>query len=252
LEWSKKVVKWFFILVVLWYVDRFLGLAELPFHLVFGWLPYLCRVIPQTQINVELLLCSAGALALGIIGLQALMSRLLSGRRWRWRYTLVWCAALIVMFCTSIAAVGIVHQTGWLFRLPRWIDWTGMSSQIKTMINAKQVLLAALNYASAHDGKLPDTCAEMMPEIVPDARIFWGSMDINMPLEPLVYAGAGLRETDAADLPVVWSAQIGFNGRRAVARIDGSAAIVREEEFQVMLARLLEHLAKQQGAARQH
>lgn len=235
---------------MLMFFPELFSLLELPFHLAFGWLFYLIEVVPQTQFNVELLLCSLGALLLGTFGLQLLMSRLRASNRWPWRWTLAWCAMLVVMFSTSIAAVGIVHQTGWLFRLPGWIEMGGMGTQMKAVNNAKQVVLAARQYASAHDGKFPEFCAEMMPEIVTDSRIFWASVDRNMPVEPLVYAGAGLRDTDYGNLLVVWSPRPSANGRRVIARLDGSAEVVREEKFQEMLAAFRERLFQHEAAAK--
>ncbi|MCX6849150.1 MAG: hypothetical protein NTY98_09545 [Verrucomicrobia bacterium] len=246
-----KVLKWLLIIVgvlllllsvLLFVTNQTLVLLEPPYHLAVGWVPYLWRVMPQVQFNSELLLCSMGALALGMIGMQNLMTRLTASRRWPWRFTWMWCAVLIVMFCTSIAAIGIVHQTGWLFRLPTWIEWSGMGNQIKAVSNARQVLLSAHQYAKDHDGRLPDTCADMMPEIVTDSRIFWASVDRDMPPEPLIYAGAGMRDTDDGSLPVVWSAHASSNGRRAIVRLDGHAEIVHEEKFQEMLAALRENI----------
>ncbi len=250
----RKVLKWLLVGVVLFLLlsllpiitNQTLVLLESPFHLAFGWVSYLGRVIPQTQINVELLLCSLGALVLGMLGLQGLMSRLVAAHRWPWRFTLAWCGMLIVMFCTSIAAVGIVHQAGWLFRLPTWIEWRGVSDLMKAMSHAKQVSIAAKQYAWDHEGRFPDTCADMMHEIVTDSRIFWVSVDRNMPLEPLVYAGAGMRDTDYGDLPFIWSSHLSANGFRVVAHLDGSCEVVREERFQVILASFQEHWAKQQ------
>lgn len=247
-----RVVKWTLRVLLVLFLASFLlatGLLEVPFRLLLGWAPYLAHVLPQNRVNVELLLCSLGALVLGMIGLQYLMSRLRSPQGWPWRWTFAWCAMLVVMFSTSIAAVGIVHQAGWLFRLPRWIEWSGMSVQWKAVNNAKQMVLAAHQHARDHQGRLPDTCAEMMPEIVSDSRIFWVSVDKNMPLEPLVYAGAGLCDTDYGNLPVVWSPRPSSNGMRVVARLDGSAEIVREEKFQEMLAAFREHLLKRDAAA---
>jgi hypothetical protein len=254
----RKILKWLlivggvlFLLLSLLFFFRSQSrvLLEPPFHLLFGWVSYLRQVIPQTQINVELLLSSLGALVLGMIGLQALMFRLLVARRWRWRYTLMWCAMLIVMFSTSIAAVGIVHQTGWLFRLPAWIEDRSMGTGVRSVSHARQVVLVAQQYARYHQGRFPDTYADMMPEIVTDSRIFWVSVDRGRPLEPLIYIGAGLTDEDDGNLPVVWSSPITTSGKRVVARLDGRTEIVPEQKFQAMLASLLEHLAKQQGDA---
>jgi hypothetical protein len=107
-----RLVKWVLIVFLVLFLVLFVlgvGLLEVPFHLLLGWVPYLANVVPQTQVNVELLLCSLGALLLGMAGMQWLMSRLCVPKHWLWRWTLVWCAMLIVMFCTSIAAVGIVQ-----------------------------------------------------------------------------------------------------------------------------------------------
>lgn len=241
--WGLKVG----VVVILLMFSELFSLLEIPLRVLFGWLFYLVEVIPRTQINFELLLCSLGALLLGMAGMQCLMSRLRAANRWPWRWTLTWCAMLVVMFSTSIAAVGIVHQTGWLFRLRGWIEMGGMGTQMKAVNNAKQVVLAARQYASEHNGMFPEVCAEMMPGIVSDSRIFWATMDRGMPLEPLVYAGAGIRDTDDGSLLVVWSPRPSSSGRRVIARLDGSAEIIREKEFQTLLAayrvRLFQHNA---------
>lgn len=252
-SWGKKIWWGLKVAVVVIILIFFLGLfslLELPFRLVFGWVFYLVEVVPQTRINPELLLSSSAALLLSITGMQWLMRKFCDRNRWPWRFTLAWCGILVVMFGTSIAAVGIVHQTGWLFRLPKWIEMRGFSMQAQAMNNAKQVLLAAKQHAKDHDGRLPDTCAEMMPEIVSEARIFWATVDRGMPLEPFVYAGAGLNDQDPGDLPVVWSPRPNADGWRVVARLDGITETMHEDKFQEVLTKLREHLAKQADASK--
>lgn len=247
-----RLVKWVLRVILILCLGLLLlgaGLLEVPLRLLIGWAPYLAQVVPQTQVNVELLLCSLGALLLGMVGMQCLMSQLRAPNGWPWRWTLIWCGILIVMFSTSIAAVGIVHQVGWLFRLPNWITWSGMSVQVKSLNNAKQVLLAARQYARDHEGRFPDTYADMMPEIVSDSHVFWATMDLGMPSEPLVYAGAGMRDSDDGSLPVVWSSRPSTSGRRVIARLDGSAEVVREEKFQEMLAAFRESALRRDAAA---
>jgi hypothetical protein len=241
----RRVLKWLLILAIvlllllsalLFITNQTVILLEPFYHLLVGWLPYLGRVIPQVQINGELLLCSLGALLLGMLGLQSLMSRLTAPtRRWRWRFTWMWCVLLIVMFCTSIAAVGIVHQTGWLFRLPKWIELTGMATQMKAVSNAKQVIMCARLYARDHNGNLPHSYADMRQEIVSDSRIFWVSVDRDMPVELLTYVGSGLHDTDDGSLPIVWSAHPSSTGKRVVGTLDGQAMVIPEAKFQEML-----------------
>ena len=223
---------------------------EFPFRLAFGWIFYFFDVVPKTQLNLELLLSSLGALLLAATGLQFFMARLFVPRRWPWRWTLMWCGLLVVMFGTSIAAVGIVHQTGWLFRLPKWIDMRGFGVRMQALNQAKHVLIAARIHAKEHEGRLPDTCAEMMPEIVSEARIFWATMDRGMPLEPLVYAGAGLSDTDDGNLLVIWTQRPSADGRRVVMRLDGSGSFVREEEFQSMLVSRQAFLNRHEAAVK--
>ncbi len=252
-SWGKKIWWGLKVAVVVIILIFFLGLfslLELPFRLVFGWVFYLVEVVPQTRINPELLLSSSAALLLSITGMQWLMRKFCDRNRWPWRFTLAWCGILVVMFGTSIAAVGIVHQTGWLFRLPKWIEMRGFSMQAQAMNNAKQVLLAAKQHAKDHDGRLPDTCAEMMPEIVSEARIFWATVDRGMPLEPLVYAGAGMSDTDAGNLLVIWTPRPSADGRRVVMRLDGSGSFVREEEFQSMLVSRQAFLNRHEAAVK--
>jgi len=249
-EGFRRFVKWMVGVPLVLFVGMasiMMGLWKIPFRLLIGWAPYLADVIPQTQVNVELWLCSLGALALGIIGLQWLMSRLRTAQPWPWRWTLAWCAMLIVLFSTSIAAVGIVHQTGWLFRLDRWLLMRDGVTEMITFTNAAKVLTATKQYASAHDGKLPEVCADLMPEIVTDSRIFWASMDRNIPSEPFIYAGAGLCDTDSGDLLVLWSPRPSADGWRAIARLDGRIEFVREEKFQKLLAQLRQTLSSREA-----
>lgn len=239
------------ILVLLLLLTLMSVAIELPVHLVAGWLFYLIEVVPQVRINVELLLCSLGALLAGIVGLQWLIVRFRGCHRWSWRFTLAWYGLLTVMFGTSIAAVGIVHQTGWLFRTPTWIEWTGMGRQTKAMNNAKQVLLCALYYAKDHDGNLPTTWVDMIKDnAVADGRIFVAPVDSGSVMEPLVYAGTGLSDTDHGNLPVIWTPRPDLRGKRVVTRLDGSSQVVSEKEFQEMLAMFREHHAKKAGASR--
>lgn len=226
-----------------------LGELGIPFRLALGWIPYLFDVVPKTQLNLELLLSSLGALLLAATGLQFFMSRLFASGRWPWRWTLMWCGLLIVMFGTSIAAVGVVHQTGWLFRLPSWSDWRGRGLRTsRAKMNALQVMIAARTHAGNHGGKFPDTSAEFKE--MTDPRFFWVAMDSQDVLEPLVYAGAGLNDHDPGDLPVVWSPRPNTDGWRVVARLDGITETMHEDKFQEVLTKLREHLAKQADASK--
>lgn len=236
-RWLKRLlILWLVLSVLLFLLNQSFVLLEPPVRLALGWVLYLRGVIPRVHMNAELLLCSLGALVLGMLGMQGLMRRLVTQWQWAWRHTFVWCAVLIVMFCTSIAAVGIVHQIGWLFRLPNLGVEDDMSSLVVAERYAMQVVSLAKWYAHDHGGRFPDTFAEFAA----DPEIFMVALDQDEPLEPLIYVGEGLRDTDSGYLPVVWSSRPNSEGLRVVGRLNGKTELIKEEKFQELLAEFRE------------
>lgn len=210
-------------------------------HAIAGWVPYLVKVIPQITWNPEITACSLGALVLGVLGLHWLMPRLLPGRRWPLRWSLAWCGLLVVLFATSIAAVGVVHQVAWLFRAPQWIDIRGMSHLVKSVSNARQVHITLRQYADKHDGLLPNDYRQLIGNIITDSRICFGRIERDGPDEPWVYLGAGLSVLDDSALPVLVSPRSNSRGERILARLDGSVEVISEAVFKRALELLDNH-----------
>jgi hypothetical protein len=113
------------VLVVVVAVCPFGYLLVPPFYLLFGWIPYLGRVVPQVRVDgagvVTALVCVAGL----AFGLHRFAGWLYSHnhaadptRRWRWGWTAALLAVVVLTFAAGVAAVGVTHQTAWLFTSP--------------------------------------------------------------------------------------------------------------------------------------
>ncbi|MFO1439123.1 MAG: hypothetical protein U1F81_12475 [Verrucomicrobiaceae bacterium] len=214
-------------------------LLEAPFRLVLGWLFHLRNVLPALSWSLESILCSLGALLLGVVGLHLLMPKL-TGRAWPLRWSVAWCGLLTLLFATSVAAVGIVHQTGWLFRAP-WFE-TKFFSAMRSVNNARQVILSCHQYAAKHHESFPSGLHELGTEkIVADTRIYFGHPDRKMPEEAWVYLAAGLKATDNPALPVLLSPSTSPAHQRIIGRLDGSTELVDEAEVEKALKLLQQH-----------
>jgi prepilin-type processing-associated H-X9-DG protein len=130
--------------------------------LVFGWIWYLVRVLPEITPDVGGILTGV----ICVVGLTAGLHYFLrwlhgqirrtgsasapAGPPWRWRQTGVIVGVVIVMFTAGIAAVGVTHQVVWLIRSEKpFLEFTGLHfavARIESMNNLKQIALAAHSY----------------------------------------------------------------------------------------------------------
>ena len=216
-------------------------LLEPPFRLFFGWLFHLRNVLPALSWSLETILCSLGALLLGVAGLHLLMPKL-TGKPWPMRWSVAWCGLLTLLFATSVAAVGIVHQAGWLFRAP-WFE-TRYFAAVQAVNSARQVIIGCHQFAAKHHESFPSGLDELGSEgIVADTQIYFGRPHRNMPEDTWVYLGAGLQTTDDHTRPVLISPSISPSHERILGRLNGSAELVDESEVQQALERLRQHWA---------
>jgi hypothetical protein len=105
-------------------------LFEAAFYLVCGWALFLSRVVPEMSVDpsgVPIALASLLLLAVGLhLFLRWLYAKVREARpsadgvspRWRMRWTGTILALVVLMFAAGTSAVGITHQTAWLFRSP--------------------------------------------------------------------------------------------------------------------------------------
>ncbi len=89
------------------------------FHLLFGWVGYLARVVPQVSVRWDGIGYFVGAivlLGLTIHRIASWLRREMSAQqhRWKWRSTGMVLGIVIVMFVAGIAMIGITHQSYWL------------------------------------------------------------------------------------------------------------------------------------------
>ena len=76
--------------------------------LVVGWIPYVGRVLPEVEVNHDLLWSGVGGAVLAGVLVQVVMRWFVDG--WRVKQTLGVMGVLGAMFASSICGAGIVHQ----------------------------------------------------------------------------------------------------------------------------------------------
>lgn len=125
------------------------GLLEIPFLLVYGSFNFIGRVLPQIKPDPGTIATAVVCLLFVTLGshklLQWLYSSVNNGAAWPWRWTLKIVALVVILFAAGTAAVGIVHQTGWLVasREPIYNFTSQPSYQAASTNNLKQMGLAA-------------------------------------------------------------------------------------------------------------
>jgi hypothetical protein len=102
--------------------------ASVPFELIVqltvGWVLFLFRVVPRVRVDAAGVVTAVVCVAALVIGLQTFAgwvtahNRPAPEARWRWRWTLALVGVVVLAFAAGVAAVGIVHQTGWLLNSP--------------------------------------------------------------------------------------------------------------------------------------
>ena len=204
-----------------------------------GWVSYLTGVAPRIQFNAEIAFGSLIALSLATFGLHRIMRwwRVAQGSAEKWRagWTLKITAMLLLLFATSIAATGIVHQAGWLFRAEQLTYNAGRGLLTDALSNVKQVSLALRMHAADPDGVFPRSLDELFPKYTTSHRIFFVSVDRNEPPERIIYF-PGYKDTDSEDAIVLASPHPSA-GMRVIGQIDGASKIIAESEFQTQMQR---------------
>lgn len=127
---------------------------EVSFALVFGWIPFLVRVLPRVAVDRPSVAVGIAALILFTLGVH------LAGRRWlRWRFgrSVGMTAGVGLLFAAGIAVVGMTHQVGWLATSPEpWrVEGLARRQWYGSRSNLKVIGLGLQNYDDAYPDALP-------------------------------------------------------------------------------------------------
>jgi hypothetical protein len=220
-------------------------LGELPFelagHLLFGWITYLGGVLPRISFNDEIFVDFAVTLILATVGLHRLLGWWARSRecaQWQYRSTLKIVLMVLLLFATSIAATGIVHQVGWLARADRLVVNTYGYRALSTreLAMTKNLILPLFEYQGDHEGKLPPDLISLVPQYVPNRIHLFSSIDPSEPPEPFLYFPKNTGN-DPSKVILLAGPHPSPSGRRGVAFHDGSVHTMKEDEFQSLLTK---------------
>jgi prepilin-type processing-associated H-X9-DG protein len=238
----------------------------LTVQLLFGWVGYLWRVVPQVQIAwggvAVALACLAGVLFLGHrtarwLWRETRPSELRGVSRWRPAWTLAAAATVVLMFACGIAAVGVTHQAAWLVRSDESLFGyrsRESANRVKCSSNLRQIGYAIEVYARANHGRLPDSFAELLLSEDIAAEVFTcPATDLDrapgktaqeqVPHLPhhcsYVYHGRGLVQPIPADRPIACEPLPNHRGAGMnVLFADGTVEFIPAADARRIMARL--------------
>jgi len=147
----------------------FMGIlpTELLLQVPLGWLLFLLRAVREMTVSVAGVLTAlvcVGLLAGGLHWFLGWIYRQTAATegtpKWRKRWTATLLAGVMLVFVAGIAAVGLTHQTVWLFNSPeplaeRHGGMREIAARVQSQNNLKQIALAALDHADTHDKRFP-------------------------------------------------------------------------------------------------
>jgi hypothetical protein len=124
---------------------------EGAFMVVFGWIPFLGRVLPEVKADGPTVLIGAIALLLFMVGVHWVgwswrRNGTPRNNRWRFRWTIAMMVGLLLLFTAGISLVGITHQLAWLATSEQPLLGEGLGSR-----NDSNVKLIGLGFGSYCD-----------------------------------------------------------------------------------------------------
>lgn len=151
---------------------------EVPFFLAFGWIPYLATVLPRVRPNPAGIAFLALTLPLAAWLAHGLCRWLYdgAGRRWRWKWTALGFAAVMLMFVAGIAATGVVHQAGWLIGSREPLTISSWRARVDKEIshceaNLRQISQAIAAYSAANAGYVPKDRADLVRSVASEGGL---------------------------------------------------------------------------------
>jgi hypothetical protein len=241
LKWVLRTVLGFFVLLILLFVVTVV--YPVPFQflalLLFGWITYLHRVLPEMTFNPEIAMDAAIALALAIYGFHCVLRSWSKPSkekpaRWHFGWTLKITVMVLLLFATSIASIGMVHQIAWLCREPKLVEMVGMSKQAVEICRMKQVGSALRQFASDNQGQFPKKLDDLFPAYLTTRKLFFTSALDDDPPQPIIYY-TGYSDRDNTDKIILASPRLYDSPRgrsRVVVYLDDAVAVIRESDFE--------------------
>lgn len=107
--------------------------------------------------------------------------------------------------------------------------------QMKSVVNAKQLVVGMRQYAAEHEGNFPPSLETLYEEkLIDDRRLLEepSTQGKTTGEQAWEYRGAGLKDSAEANTIVLISRKADRRGERIVARLDGSAEVVRGDRLQ--------------------
>lgn len=133
-----------------------------------------------------------------------------------------------------IAAIPIIAILASL-AVPAFNSIQKQALQIKSMSNAKQLVLGMRQYAADHEGNFPPSLEALYEEkILDDRRLLEepSTQGKTTGEQAWEYRGAGLKDSGDGTAIVLISRKADRRGERIVARLDGTAEVVRGDRAQ--------------------
>lgn len=133
-----------------------------------------------------------------------------------------------------IAAIPIIAILASL-AVPAFNSIQKQALQMKSVVNAKQLVIGMKQYAISHEGSLPPTLEALYEErIIDDRRLLEepATQGKTTGEQAWEYRGAGLKDSGDRNTIVLISRKADRRGERIVARLDGTAEVVRGDRAQ--------------------
>src|SRR5262249_15228470 len=123
---------------------------------LFGWLPFLGRVLPEVRPDGPSVLVGVVALLLFGVGVHWLgraWRRTANpvGGRWRIRWTVAVVLGVVLLFTAGISVIGITHQVAWLATSEQPLVGEGLRRGGSAENNVRYIGLGLLNYESSNN-----------------------------------------------------------------------------------------------------
>lgn len=134
--------------------------GEIGIDLLFGWVPFLNRVIPGLEVRWDgvatffaALLCVTVLAHVFLRWLHRELATLRNLRHshWRIQWTLTLMGLVVVMFVAGISVVGATHQTAWIATSPTPMFGRSVTNQLpNSRVNLRWLGLALASSSDAH------------------------------------------------------------------------------------------------------